>query len=70
MKLALAQIRVAGGDLAGNVARAVDAVDRAASRGADLVALPEVFDASMRRLRTRQPRNWTSVAVLASTTAF
>ncbi len=44
MRLALAQIRVEGGDVDGNVDRAVDAVERAAADGAALVALPELFN--------------------------
>ncbi|WP_226013127.1 carbon-nitrogen family hydrolase [Halomicrobium salinisoli] len=44
LDLALAQIEVEPADLSGNVARAEDAIERAADRGADLVALPELFD--------------------------
>jgi predicted amidohydrolase len=44
MRLALAQLAVEGGDTEGNVDRAVAALDRAAERGADLVALPELFN--------------------------
>ena len=44
MRLALAQIRIEGGDVDGNVGRAVDALGRAADRGADLAVLPEVFN--------------------------
>ncbi|MFB6150749.1 MAG: carbon-nitrogen family hydrolase [Haloarculaceae archaeon] len=43
MRLALAQVEIEGGDVAGNVDRAVDAVETAAAEGADLVALPEMF---------------------------
>ncbi|MFC7072952.1 nitrilase-related carbon-nitrogen hydrolase [Halovenus rubra] len=43
MTLALAQLEIDSGDVAGNRARAVDAVEAAANRGADLVALPEIF---------------------------
>ncbi len=43
-KLALAQLDVAGGDVAANVAAAEGAVADAAARGADLVALPEMFN--------------------------
>ena len=43
MRLALAQLDLSPGDVAENVARAVDAVERAANEGADLVALPELF---------------------------
>ncbi|MFB6074007.1 MAG: carbon-nitrogen family hydrolase [Haloarculaceae archaeon] len=45
MRVALAQITVEGGDVAGNRERALDAVDRAADAGADLVVLPEAFTA-------------------------
>ncbi len=44
-RLALAQIGIEGGDVAGNRRRAIEAVERAADRGADLVALPELFTA-------------------------
>ncbi|AQL43830.1 carbon-nitrogen hydrolase [Halorientalis sp. IM1011] len=44
MKVALAQIAVEPGEVTGNVDRAVAAVERAADSGADLVALPELFD--------------------------
>ncbi|MCU4750754.1 carbon-nitrogen family hydrolase [Halobacteria archaeon AArc-curdl1] len=41
--LGLAQLEIEAGELDGNVDRAVDAIARAAKRGADLVALPELF---------------------------
>ncbi|MFC4989866.1 MULTISPECIES: carbon-nitrogen family hydrolase [Saliphagus] len=44
-RLVLAQLRIEGGDVAGNRRRAMEAVGRAADRGADLVALPELFTA-------------------------
>ena len=44
LTLALAQIRVEAGELEANVDRALSAVARAADRGADLVALPELFN--------------------------
>jgi len=44
MRLALAQTRVEAGDLDGNVERAREAVADAAAAGADLVALPEIFN--------------------------
>ena len=43
MRVALAQISVAPGEVTDNVDRAVAAVERAAASGADLVALPEMF---------------------------
>ncbi len=43
MKLALAQLDIDPADLAANVASAVEAIERAADQGADLVALPELF---------------------------
>jgi predicted amidohydrolase len=44
VKVALAQIRVEAGEVDANVDRAVDAVAAAADEGADLVALPEIFN--------------------------
>ncbi|MFC6836268.1 carbon-nitrogen family hydrolase [Halomarina ordinaria] len=43
MRVALAQLAIEAADVRGNVGRAVDAVETAADRGADLVVLPEVF---------------------------
>ncbi len=43
MKLALAQFRIKGGAIRRNVDRAVDAIETAAARDADLVVLPEMF---------------------------
>lgn len=43
-RIALAQTAIEPGDVDGNTDRAVDAVGRAASRGADVVALPELFN--------------------------
>ncbi|MDS0258997.1 carbon-nitrogen family hydrolase [Haloarcula sp. S1CR25-12] len=43
MKLALAQMAVEPADLSGNRRRAVDAVERAAADGCELVVLPELF---------------------------
>jgi predicted amidohydrolase len=42
--LAMGQMRVAGGEVAGNMARAVAFIGRAAAGGAALVVLPEVLD--------------------------
>ncbi len=44
LTLSLAQIRVEAGEVESNVDRALAAVSRAADRGADLVALPELFN--------------------------
>jgi len=44
VRLALAQLRIEGGDVAGNLDRARTAVADAAADGADLVALPEIFN--------------------------
>lgn len=44
LTLTLAQIRVEAGEVEANVDRALEAVARAAARGADLVALPELFN--------------------------
>ncbi|MFC7006921.1 carbon-nitrogen family hydrolase [Halalkalicoccus salilacus] len=43
MRLALAQLGVEGGEPETNLERALEAIDDAAERGADLVALPEIF---------------------------
>ena len=42
MRLALAQVNPCVGDLQGNVARCLQAIDAARARGADLVVLPEM----------------------------
>lgn len=44
LTLTLAQHRVKASDVSGNVDRAVAAIERAAERGADIVALPELFN--------------------------
>lgn len=44
MKLALAQLAIESGDVSGNVTRAREAIAEAAASGADLVALPEIFN--------------------------
>lgn len=44
MKLALAQLHITGDDVPGNISRAEDAIEESATRGADLVCLPEVFN--------------------------
>ena len=43
MKIALAQLQVEPSDRRGNTARALDAIESAASDGVDLVVLPELF---------------------------
>ena len=43
MQLTLVQLEQRAGDVDGNRARAADAIERAAARGADLVALPELW---------------------------
>lgn len=44
MKLALAQLDVTAADVAANRDRAIEAIESAAGRGADLVALPELWN--------------------------
>jgi predicted amidohydrolase len=44
MKLALAQLDVTAADVAANRDRAIDAIESAAAQGADLVALPELWN--------------------------
>jgi predicted amidohydrolase len=44
MKLALAQLAIESGEVAANVSRAKAAIAEGAARGADLVALPEIFN--------------------------
>jgi predicted amidohydrolase len=54
VKLALAQIAIEGGDVAANVRRATEAIESAAERGADLVALPEIFNVGYFAFETYQ----------------
>ncbi len=44
MRLALAQLDIEHGDVEGNVERALDAIETAATREVDLVCLPEIFN--------------------------
>lgn len=44
MKLAAAQLEIRGGDLEGNLDRALASIESAADRGADLVVLPELWN--------------------------
>ncbi|WP_327052427.1 carbon-nitrogen family hydrolase [Halomicrococcus gelatinilyticus] len=44
MRVALAQLEIEGGHVKANRQRAEDAVETAADRGADVVALPEIFN--------------------------
>ncbi|RKD97730.1 carbon-nitrogen family hydrolase [Halopiger aswanensis] len=44
LSIALAQIQIEAGRVEENVERAVSAIERAAARGAELVALPELFN--------------------------
>ncbi|MDZ7747143.1 MAG: carbon-nitrogen family hydrolase [Halobacteriales archaeon] len=44
MRITCAQIRVENADVPGNTERAVDAIERAATEGSDLVVLPEIFN--------------------------
>ncbi|MFA9518403.1 carbon-nitrogen family hydrolase [Halopenitus sp. H-Gu1] len=43
-RMACIQLAIEGGDVEENLDRALSAVDAAAERGADLIALPELFD--------------------------
>lgn len=54
MRIALAQMLVVGGDVAGNLARAAERVVEAAARGADLVVLPECLDVGWTDNRARE----------------
>ena len=44
LSIALAQLRIEAGAVEANVERALEAIERAAARGVDLVALPELFN--------------------------
>ncbi|MEM4781548.1 MAG: carbon-nitrogen family hydrolase [Halalkalicoccus sp.] len=44
MKLALAQLEIEHGDVETNVSRAIETIGEAATRDADLVCLPEIFN--------------------------
>lgn len=54
MNLALAQIAIEGGDVETNVRRATEAIESAADRGADIVALPEIFNVGYFAFETYQ----------------
>ncbi|WP_227354616.1 carbon-nitrogen family hydrolase [Haladaptatus salinisoli] len=54
MRLALAQLAIEGGDVESNRERAAEAIESAARRGADLVALPEIFNVGYFAFETYQ----------------
>ncbi|WP_458188266.1 carbon-nitrogen family hydrolase [Haladaptatus sp. NG-WS-4] len=56
MRLALAQLAIEGGDVESNRERAADAIESAARHGADLVALPEIFNVGYFAFDTYQRR--------------
>ncbi len=71
MRLALAQLHTEGGDVAGNVERAQRAVAEAATAGADLVALPEMFNvgyfAFKQYARRAEPLGGETLSTVAAT---
>ncbi len=54
MRIALVQMLVVAGDVAGNLARAAERTVQAAARGADLVVLPECLDVGWTDSRARE----------------
>ena len=73
MKVALAQIRIEGGDVPGNLERAIDAVHEAADGDADLVVLPEIFTVGYfafdRYAATAEPLDGETIGRLAEVAA-
>lgn len=53
LRVALAQMLVVGGDVEGNITRAVDRIAESARRDADLVVLPECLDVGWTDVRAR-----------------
>ncbi len=73
MRITPVQVELVGGDLEGNVDRAVDGVETAAADGADLVVLPELFtvgyfavDSFARRAESLEGPTLTRLADVAS----
>jgi predicted amidohydrolase len=54
VRLALAQLAIEGGNVESNRERAADAIESAARRGADIVALPEIFNVGYFAFETYQ----------------
>jgi predicted amidohydrolase len=73
MRLALAQLGVVPSDTGGNLDRAITAIDRAVAQGADLVALPELFNVGYfafdSYMREAEPLNGPTLSRLAEVAA-
>jgi predicted amidohydrolase len=73
MQLALAQLDITAGEPSGNRERAREAIEDAADRGADLVALPEIFTVGYFAFdsyaRTAEPLDGETMAMIADIAA-